>query len=216
MMRNRKKTSKPEDNSDEFAKIGVEMQRLGWTIEDGRNYLFQTYGKKSRHVLSREELLDFLHYLQSQPISANNNAIAKQATCHLPLRSKDTLVSRIPRGFDEIEKEIERLYWSEDEQQQYLLQTYGKESLKLLTQEEFDKLIIYLKSQPSAVINTFKDEDFRDFRDLLNDTNLKMLLLDWTKEQRRDYLIKTYGKKSLYFLTGAELLDFNSYLDSRS
>jgi hypothetical protein len=65
----RKKNSEPEDNSDDIAKIGVEMQRLGWTIEDGRNYLFQTYGKKSRHVLSREELLEFLHYLKSQPTS---------------------------------------------------------------------------------------------------------------------------------------------------
>jgi hypothetical protein len=82
MMINRKKTSEPEDNSDEIAKIGVEMQRLDWTIEDGRNYLYQTYGKKSRHVLSREELLDFLHYLQSQSIPANGDAIAvKRVLC---------------------------------------------------------------------------------------------------------------------------------------
>jgi hypothetical protein len=214
MMINRKKTSEPEDNSDEIAKIGVEMQRLDWTIEDGRNYLYQTYGKKSRHVLSREELLDFLHYLQSQSIPANGDAIAvKRVLC--------PIVQKLPCSFivqfdDEIEKEIKRLCWSEDEQQEYLLQTYGKKSLTLLTREEFDKLIIYLKSQPSAVINTLKDEDYNDFRDLLNDTGLKMLFLDWTKERRRDYLIKTYGKKSLYFLTEAELLDFDSYLSSLS
>jgi hypothetical protein len=106
------------------------------------------------------------------------------------------------------------LYWSEEEQQEYLVQVYGKESLKLLTQEELDKLISYLKSQPSAFINTLKDEDYNDFRDLLNDTGLKMVFLDWTNKQRRDYLIKIYSKKSLYSLTKAELLDFNSNLDS--
>ncbi len=213
MLINRKKTSEPEDKSDTIAKIGAEMQRLGWTIEDGISHLYQTYRKKSRHVLSQEELLEFLHYLQSQPIPANSNAIAK--------RGQSPIAQKLPCSFivqfdDEIIKEIERLCWSEEEQQEYLFQAYGKESLKLLTQEELDKLIIYLKSQPSAVINTLNDEDYNDFRDLLNDTGLKMLFLDWTKEQRRDYLIKTYGKKSLYFLTEAELLDFNSYLDSLS
>ncbi|WP_211293304.1 hypothetical protein, partial [Brunnivagina elsteri] len=47
----RKKKSEPEDNSDDIAKIGVEMQRLYWTVEQGKDYLFQTYGKKSRHSL---------------------------------------------------------------------------------------------------------------------------------------------------------------------
>jgi hypothetical protein len=87
MMITRKKTRKPEDNYDDIAKIDVEMQRLRWTIEEGRNYLFQTYGNKSRHVLSREELIDFWHYLQSQPISANNNAIAvKRVLCTIAKR----------------------------------------------------------------------------------------------------------------------------------
>ncbi|MBW4430814.1 MAG: hypothetical protein KME28_03455 [Pelatocladus maniniholoensis HA4357-MV3] len=63
----KKKKSGPVDQSDDIAKIGVEMQRLSWTTEQGRDYLIQTYGKRSRHLLDSEELRDFLKYLESQP-----------------------------------------------------------------------------------------------------------------------------------------------------
>ncbi|MDM9385247.1 hypothetical protein QUB80_31835 [Chlorogloeopsis sp. ULAP01] len=63
----KKKKSEPVDQSDDIAKIGVEMQRLGWTIEQGKDYLKKTYGKVSRHLLDPEELRHFLKYLESQP-----------------------------------------------------------------------------------------------------------------------------------------------------
>ena len=55
----------PIDFSDVIAKTNVEMKRLGWTNEQGRKYLLETYGKRSRQLLSDEELLDFLSYLES-------------------------------------------------------------------------------------------------------------------------------------------------------
>ena len=57
--------SDPIDFSDIIAKTNVEMKRLGWTSEQGRKYLLETYGKRSRQLLSDEELLDFLHHLES-------------------------------------------------------------------------------------------------------------------------------------------------------
>jgi hypothetical protein len=60
------------DRSDVNAKIGVEMKRLGWTVEQGRNHLKRTYGKRSRQELEDPELLDFLNYLESQPMPANS------------------------------------------------------------------------------------------------------------------------------------------------
>jgi hypothetical protein len=57
----------PQDRSDEIARIGVEMKRLGWTTIQGRDYLKQRYGKRSRQELNDPELLDFLAYLESQP-----------------------------------------------------------------------------------------------------------------------------------------------------
>lgn len=57
----------PIDLSDIIAQTDVELQRLGWTVAQGREYLETTYGKRSRHDLSDEELLEFLLYLEAQP-----------------------------------------------------------------------------------------------------------------------------------------------------
>jgi hypothetical protein len=71
----RKKKTETIDQSDDIAKIGVEMQRLGWTTDQGREYLINTYNKRSRHLLSTEEISNFLRYLESQPTPVD----------HLPL-----------------------------------------------------------------------------------------------------------------------------------
>lgn len=60
------------DRSDEIAQITIEMKRLGWTTEQGRAHLKQTYGKRSRQELNDDELLDFLRYLQTQPSPAQS------------------------------------------------------------------------------------------------------------------------------------------------
>ncbi|MGI8503763.1 MAG: hypothetical protein ACR2LR_21920 [Hassallia sp.] len=59
--------SQPIDLSDVIAKTDVEIERLGWTKEQGKEHLKKTYGKLGRTLLSEEELLDFLRYLESQP-----------------------------------------------------------------------------------------------------------------------------------------------------
>lgn len=55
------------DFSDIIARSDVELKRLGWTSEQGRNYLLETYGKRSRQLLSDAELLEFLRFLEGQP-----------------------------------------------------------------------------------------------------------------------------------------------------
>ncbi len=55
------------DFSEIIARSNVELKRLKWTTEQGREYLIRTYGKRSRQVLSDEELLEFLRYLESLP-----------------------------------------------------------------------------------------------------------------------------------------------------
>ena len=44
--------------------ILVEMKRLGWTIDQGRNYLTTHYQKCSRLLLTNDEIQEFLSYLQ--------------------------------------------------------------------------------------------------------------------------------------------------------
>lgn len=55
------------DLSDIIAQTDVELQRLGWTVNQGREFLEKTYGKRSRHDLTDEELLEFLLFLETQP-----------------------------------------------------------------------------------------------------------------------------------------------------
>lgn len=62
-------TSEPLDFTDIMARSNAQLKRLGWTTEKGRDYLLKTYGKKSRHLLNDEELLQFLNYLESLPTS---------------------------------------------------------------------------------------------------------------------------------------------------
>ncbi|MEM9908139.1 MAG: hypothetical protein AAF921_24280 [Cyanobacteria bacterium P01_D01_bin.44] len=60
-------STSPVDLSDIIAQTDVEMARLGWSSRQGREYLEQTYGKRSRQQLTDEELLAFLLHLESQP-----------------------------------------------------------------------------------------------------------------------------------------------------
>lgn len=62
-----KLSTAPVDLSDIIAQTDVELQRLGWDVHQGREFLERTYGKRSRHDLTDEELLEFLLYLESQP-----------------------------------------------------------------------------------------------------------------------------------------------------
>ena len=52
-------------------KTDIEIERLGWTRDDGREFLQSRYGKRSRLHLKDEELLEFLHYLEKLPTPVN-------------------------------------------------------------------------------------------------------------------------------------------------
>ncbi|MEH2287159.1 hypothetical protein [Nostoc sp.] len=45
-------------------KTDTEMQRLGWTVDQGREHLQKYYGVRSRLLLTEDELDNFLLYLQ--------------------------------------------------------------------------------------------------------------------------------------------------------
>ncbi len=50
-----------------MAQTTLEMKRLGWTIDDGKKHLVSVYGKKSRNLLSDQQLIQFLQHLEEQP-----------------------------------------------------------------------------------------------------------------------------------------------------
>jgi len=48
-------------------KTDLEIKRLGWTKDDGQDFLKSRYGKRSRLQLTDEQLWEFLQYLEAQP-----------------------------------------------------------------------------------------------------------------------------------------------------
>ncbi|MDJ0680117.1 MAG: hypothetical protein QNJ18_09680 [Xenococcaceae cyanobacterium MO_167.B52] len=60
-------TPVPIDFNEVMHKIDLEMKRLKWTKEQGRDYLLGTYGKRARVHLQDNELLEFLNYLENLP-----------------------------------------------------------------------------------------------------------------------------------------------------
>lgn len=59
--------SESVDLSDVIAQTDIELRRLQWTHVQGREYLEQTYGKRSRQELNEVELYEFLSYLEELP-----------------------------------------------------------------------------------------------------------------------------------------------------
>jgi hypothetical protein len=60
-------TDEPINRTDAMARTTEELKRLNWSNKRGRDYLEQTYNKRSRRELDDTEMLEFLHYLESQP-----------------------------------------------------------------------------------------------------------------------------------------------------
>jgi hypothetical protein len=50
-----------------IAQTDIYLAQLNWTQEQGRQYLLQKYGKRSRQQLTDTELLDFIDFLKLQP-----------------------------------------------------------------------------------------------------------------------------------------------------
>ena len=50
--------------NDLLAAIDAELNRLGWTSDQGRQHLKERYGVKSRHLLTNEQIIDFWHFLK--------------------------------------------------------------------------------------------------------------------------------------------------------
>jgi len=55
----------PIDLSEIIDQTSFEMKRLGWTTEQGRQFLKQRFGKESRQQLDSHELEQFLEHLKS-------------------------------------------------------------------------------------------------------------------------------------------------------
>jgi hypothetical protein len=172
----------------------VEMQRLGWTPEQGREHLKKNYGKRGRTLLTEVELLDFLQYLASLPTPVLDEALIAK-----------------------INLEIERLCWTEKEGQGHLKRNYGKRSLTLLTELELLDFFQYLASQPLDEVVAAKTNieiEQLCWTQQQGQINAEIERLCWMKEKEQKYVIKTSRKQNTNLLTQEELLEFAKYLES--
>ncbi|MBE9210210.1 hypothetical protein IQ244_27680 [Nostoc sp. LEGE 06077] len=200
----------PVNLSEIVAKTDIEMYRLTWNSDDLKDYLIKTYSKRSCVLLTEEELLDFLRYLKDQPTP--------------PI--EQILIAKI-------NTELERLCWAGKKEKEYLITTYNKQSLTELNRAELRDFFIYLELQ--VVITSSYDfySEYEEFQDDytypeelgnvvnkpspedLAKTDQEIQRLGLSVEWGRDYLIKTYGKRSRVLLTEEELLDFLAFLESQ-
>jgi hypothetical protein len=134
---------------------------LGWTNQQGRDYLLQTYGKRSRQVLTDAELLDFLHHLESEPspqerVSSTplvESPVTSYTQKELDIDTNETSSTASPIDFSDLiartNVEMKRLGWTNQQGRDYLVQTYGKRSRQVLTDAELLDFLHYLESEPS-------------------------------------------------------------------
>jgi hypothetical protein len=77
----------------------------------------------------------------------------------------------------------------------------------------FDQPIIHTSTEETTVVETETTVEL-DFNEIRHKIDLEMKRLNWTKEQGRDFLVNTYGKRSRLHLTDEELLEFWHYLET--
>jgi hypothetical protein len=88
--------NEPIDFSDFIAKTNIEMKRIGWTKEQGKEYLLQTYGKRSRQLLTDGELAEFLARLENLPANSDGVSVdAQEESLEYPQEQPTQVVYQI-------------------------------------------------------------------------------------------------------------------------
>lgn len=144
-----------------IAKINVEIERLCWTQQQRREYLIKTYGKQNTNLLTQEELLEFLKYLESQPIveyltdldaeyeEFQDFSPYSEELDNITTRMSSENLSQVLAKMTDVE--MQRLGWTSEQGREYRIKTYGKRSRTLLTDEELHEFLKYLQSQPDPL-----------------------------------------------------------------
>jgi len=72
-------------------------------------------------------------------------------------------------------------------------------------------LFMESENKPEPIVKSI----LNDVSHIISETDTHMKRIGWTTEQRRNHLVKIYGKRSRVFLTSNQLLDFLKYLESQ-
>ena len=161
--------SEPADLSKLIAETDLEMKRLGWTSQKGREFVSETYGKRERNLLTKDELHDFLRYLQylatpgtkldnptwvklnppNQSLRNQNSLNQNKNKKTTTKRNKKTQSIDLSEIIVLTDVQMERLGWTPQQGREYLIQTYNKRGRTLLTEEELLDFLQHLESIPT-------------------------------------------------------------------
>ncbi len=147
--------SQPTPTLDEvlIAKINVEIGRLWWTKNEEEQYFITTYNKPDRTLLTQEELLDFLRYLESHPIPEDNSELYAEYDEFQDFSTyseeSDKIITRmssedLSKVLAKTDVEMQRLGLTTEQGREHLIKTYGKRSRSLLTDDELHEFFQYL------------------------------------------------------------------------
>jgi WD40 repeat protein len=181
----------PLSVTDMIPMINMELKRLGWSKDRGRDYMVNLYNKRASALLSDEELFGLLQHLQAEPV-------AEEATDVVPLSVTDM----IPM----INMELKRLGWSKERGRDYMVNLYNKQASPLLSDEELFGLLQHLQAEPVAGEPT--DVVPLSVTDMVPMINMELKRLGWSKERGRDYIVNLYNKQASALLSDEELFDF--------
>ena len=171
------------DFSKLIAETDLEMKRLGWTSQKGRKFVTETYGKRERNLLTKDELHDFLRYLQYLPTPdtkldnptwvklnppsqslRNQNSLNQNKTVRTTTkRKKKTQSINLNEIIAQTDVEMERLGWTPPQGREFLIRNYNKRGRTLLTEEELLDFLQHLQSQPTSQPEIFEVDPLAGF-----------------------------------------------------
>ncbi len=130
-------------------RIDSELERSGWTVARAKQYLFKTYGVYSRHLLTDDQVLDFLSFLEQQHDHQAGGNSQPEKEPNSPQKSGsgaaefhwEEIIARI-------DAQVKRIGWTISRAKDHLLGAYGVQSLHLLTDEQVFDFLNFLEQQP--------------------------------------------------------------------
>jgi hypothetical protein len=178
-----------DDWSEELADIEAELKRLGWTLAQEQGHLLQSYGCRSRSLITDySQLTDYLSFLRQQPSPLQSVAKSSaplspllKAPAQLPLEPSVPTVSPVDSPAESA--------------------SVGRSPVVELPR---------FSSAPGLGMPGLNRDEMME----LSSSAVKRL--GWTNRQGSEYLRMTYGKTNRQQLTNEELQQFLDYLTQMS
>jgi hypothetical protein len=175
-----------DDWSEELAEVEAELKRLEWTPAQEQAHLTQTYGCRSRALITDySQLMDYLTFLRQQPPPERSKGQTKSVSLPVVSAAESPVSSPMP-ALD--------------------LTTTPPAASPPTGRSPVVDLPRFSTPSPLAQPALSRNE-------MMDLTSAAVKRLGWTNRQGSEYLRMTYGKTNRQQLTNEELQQFLDYLN---